>query len=247
MNIKEYYSFFKKAYFNQIMIISVFITLYLILLFNMGIVRDLIYLFYFISIILLYSLLKYHYYLYREAKASIIEKNSRIIHSNKQFLWMVPPEDGLTMKMFKSNGICEWEITEEKKENLVKRMKKRFIVKKRNGCKLAYISYYRSHILIEIIPYDKNIQLMYKSKTKHEEIFEVNVQEYTIMKQSTCIKIRNKYKLLSKMEIGIMPISWQKRFSANTPVIEFNENIKSIDFFIVIGLLVYCQQKYKQI
>ncbi|MEB6547788.1 hypothetical protein MXL46_01540 [Heyndrickxia sporothermodurans] len=250
MNIKEYYSSLKNVYFNQLVIIGVSATIciFIMIYFEITIFHKLI----FISIgtFLVYFYSKYCYFSYRESKASSLLNSQEKVLQHNQFLLLQETNPSFQLKLFKSNGICEWEISEVKKGSMMKTKYRShlFELKKRDGSTLALFKIPRfQKSVLEIIASDKKMRLNFVTKGKGKEIFSLNQQQFSIDKNSSIIQLLKDGTVLMKSEIGLMPLNWQKQFAPNTPIIEINEKVELLDFYIAVCLLIYCLQKYKKL
>lgn len=251
MNIREYYSYMTKIYLYQLIIISLFTSFCLCILIRLGIIIQLKYIFTLICIILVYYFIKYHYYLCKGSSASLsLDAHKKVIHNSNFFLLKCIPAPVIHLKVFKTNGLCEWDISEIRQQslNLNKKPIQVFELKKRDGNRFAIFNFSRFHnTSMEIIFSDLKLILNFKKTEKNKEIFILNSDEYAIIKKTSAVEIIKDGKILTKVSIGLMPINWQKKFSPNTPVIELNEKIEEKDFYICFCLLIYCHLKYKGI
>ncbi|MGE8204212.1 hypothetical protein ACQKP0_06565 [Heyndrickxia sp. NPDC080065] len=248
MNIKEYYSLVAKVYFNQVIIISIYTTICLFILFSLGITINIVLLCGLICIILIYFFFKYHYYVYRHSKASfLLNSQEKFIHDNKRFLVMYVPARNIQIRLFKSNGLCEWEISEKRIPKLKTFFQTTSIyqIKKRDGSILATFKLDSSNKIAAGLSYNKErLILTHNNREKNKHSFSVNKIEYSIVKKSSAIEFNKENKVIARIERGIMPINWQKQFSPNTPIIEFIESIEEIDFYILVCLLIYFFRNY---
>ncbi|QQZ11125.1 hypothetical protein [Heyndrickxia vini] len=250
MNIKEYYSFLKNMYFIQVIIIgiSATISIFIMIHFEITIIHKLIFCLIGLLLVCFYS--RYYYFSYRESKAVYLLNSKEKVFEHNQFLLLQETNPRFQLKFFKSNGICEWEISEVKMSSVIKfpYQTHLFELRKRDGSMLALYKIPRfQKSVLEIIAAGKKMKLILVSREKGKEIFSLNQHQFLIDKNSSKIQLLKDKSFLMKSEIGIMPLNWQKQFAPNTPIIEVNEKIEMQDFYIAVCLLIYCQQKYKKL
>jgi hypothetical protein len=248
MNIKEYYTFMSRIYLNQVILAGVFLTICLLFLHTIG-----TFVLFKVIICLLISVLLYFFsrYLFFSKKEEVISSQTfetrKMVSNTNQLMMLFFPAPSLRIKFFNSNGICEWELCDEKVKIrkwflpsvFQKGSTQSYELKKRDGLRLAILKLNKRKQQFEIITNEqKHLLLLIKGKKRNVLNFDIMNQHYVIVKSIHTIDIKKNGVKIATINKGWMPINWQKSFSPNTPILTFQECVSNDDRYIIYCLLI---------
>ncbi|PKR85810.1 hypothetical protein [Heyndrickxia camelliae] len=248
MNIKEYYSVMSRIYLNQVILVGLFLIGCLFLFGSVGFP----FLFKWITtgviMLLVYFFVRYAYFSFRGDHLRDISKDRKlkIINSNEQMMLFLPAPS-LSIKFFKSNGICEYEIKEEKINlrkwyspiKIGRNESKFYQFKKRDGLVMAKMKvlHRQGNIEITTLTNLKSI-IQLKERKRNKLTFDADGDRILIHVSAHKMVVTKNNKTIAIIENGWMPIKWQRYFSPNTPILSFKEEVIETDQIIIYGLLI---------
>jgi len=248
MNIKEYYSVMARIYLNQVILVGFFLIVSLFIFRSVGFPYVFKFIFTVVMMLIVYFFVRYLYFNFRgdNLRDNSADIKKKLTNSNEQMMLFLPAPN-LSIKFFKSNGICAYEL-EEEKINLRKwysLLKKReretrsFQLKKRDGLIMAKMKvlHHLGNVELSTFTNQKSV-IQLKTRKRKELIFDADGNRIQIHISAHKIEMKKNNKAIASIENGWMPIKWQRYFSPNTPILSIKNNVNETDQYIIYGLLI---------
>ncbi|MBS4173173.1 hypothetical protein [Bacillus sp. FJAT-49736] len=249
MNIKEFYTVMSRIYLNQVILAGFFLLACLFIFHAAGFSLILRILFFSIAILVAYFLFRYLYFMNRSNTIiSLSSERMRMAVRPNDLILMFLPAPSLMIQFFNSNGVCACELGDE---NLArwkwflpfyfrKHKASTYQLKKRDGRIVATIKLRDHSRKLEIISSEQKVTTVFlqKKKSRVLQLMDDNNNSIKVTFASHKIEFFKRDKQIAVIQKGWMPISLQRYFSPNTPILTFQENLNETDQHIMYGLLI---------
>lgn len=241
LNIGAYYMKRSQLYLYQFIAVSIlFLFFYLTdLLHSFDIV------FYGLWIFLVYLFVNYLIY-ERKVKNSKAERCSEIKCRQDLLLLLYTQGPHLKKHFFLPNGLGEMELYQDASwlNWLVPPIfdhwtTHRFFVRNRSGLLIASIYVNKRQPQITLLFEETVLSLQLIRKRHRKLVFFCQKDEMSVEQRCGAVKIKKNDQMICKMQKGWMPISWQRTFAPNTPILIFSENASETDRLICLALYQY--------
>ncbi|MGV3465844.1 MAG: hypothetical protein ACO1OT_11185, partial [Heyndrickxia sp.] len=201
-----------------------------------------------VVILLVYFFVRFVYFNFRRDNLKDLSKDIRtkMTNPNEQMMLFMPAPN-LSIKFFKSNGICEYEIKEEKINirnwyspfKIKNRKSKFYQLKKRDGLIMAKMKVFPRQGNVEITNFTNQKSIVQLTDKKRKKLtFHSDGDMIIIHISAHKLEVVKNNKTIAAIENGWMPIKWQRYFSPNTPILSIKNEVSEADQFIIYSLLI---------
>jgi hypothetical protein len=240
MNIREYYDKMSAVYLHQLILIGIFLSLFLVVLSTVGSLFYMKWVLLTVFIILLYYFSRYLYFYYRKNQSSYKMPYKSNYTEPASFMVLLMPSEEYQIQLFMSNGISEWSFYHKQckqKNNEVK--PDTYTIINQNRPINAEVAFYKKSSNYAIIQTSQKAisHIELKTKQKNKTCFLYGKDEYILKKTGKSTRIIKNGIELASYEKGWMPISWQRNFSPNTPILHVNTR-KYEEQLVIFTLLI---------
>ncbi|RDI43123.1 hypothetical protein [Falsibacillus pallidus] len=254
MNIKDYFRKQTALYLYQVVLYSLMAAFVFLIDYHFHIPGTIfLILIVILNAVLFGSVIKYIYYASRlsstkpfpmdETAAARIQED---VGDRREYLLIKDPSPGFSLKFFSYMGLCEFEI----KDNFpgwwnwltpasFKEWKTNsFIVKKRDGQAVGEIKLNPNTYRLSVVFGENSFSLKYLRNNRKAAVFECGNDVVEIQKQGNGQSFVINNRKVAELSKGYMPLSIQKLFPVNTPILSFNEKTSEKEQWLVVSLLI---------
>lgn len=248
MNIKEYYTVMSKIYLNQVILACLFLIGCFFIFSAVGFMLIFKLIFIAVMTLLSYFFIKYLYFINREGSLTSISADKKLqVANSNELMMMFLPAPSLYIKFFTGNGICKYELRDEKMEawkwlfplRIRKPGSQSYQLTKRDGMVLAKIKVADHRGNIEINTHKQQHYILQLIERKRK-LLKFTSGDNIILLHITShkIEVTKDARVIATIHNGWMPIKWQRYFSPNTPILTFKNELNEDELYVIYGLLI---------
>lgn len=241
LNIGTYYMKRSQLYLYQFIAVSILLLFFYLTDF----LHSFAIIFYVLWIFLLYLFVHYLFYEWK-VKNSKAGKCTQIKCREDLLLLLFTQGPHLKMHFFLPNGLEEMELYQDVSRFnwLVPPMidnwtNRRFFIRDRSGLLIASIYVSKRQPQITLLMKETVLSLQLIRKRHRKLVFIFQKDEISVEQKYGVMKIKKNDQMMCQMQKGWMPISWQRTFAPNTPILIFSDNASEIDRLICLALIQY--------